>query len=358
MNIAIIVDDFHGGAGNIAQLLAIELSKQYKVNLVLTNKHSEPRYGLEEIHLYDDKMSVTEKNKIAELISCIKRMKKRILSIHTELVISFLDNNNTIACLSLWNEKKIPIIVSERSNPLVIYPKFPWDYLRRVAYRRANVVTVQFDVFKEFDRKRFFEKCEVTSNIVEKPARIKMDWSSKKVRFVTFGRLAPVKRMDLMVELFAQAARKDDGIELHIWGDGPEKEHLNSLIEKENMEGRVSLKGYNNQVHETLLNYDAYLMTSYQEGFPNSLCEAMAVGLPSVSFMCHTGILELTEDNKAGFSIAENRKEEFVEKILLLASNEKLREKMGKEAQKIVVRYEKTRIMDQWKKCIERAMKE
>lgn len=357
MNITIVVDDFHGGAGNIAQLLAMELSKQHKVNLILTNKHSEPRYGLDKIHLYDDKMSISGKNKIGGLIRCIKRMKKRILSIHTDLVISFLDNNNTISCFSLWNEKKIPIIVSERSNPLVVYPKFPWDYFRRIAYRRANVVTVQFDVFKEFDKKRFFGKCEVTSNIVEKPTRIKADWSSNKVRFVTFGRLASVKRMDLMIELFAKAARQDDSIELHIWGEGPEKEHLNRLIEKETMKDRIILKGYSNEVHETLLNYDAYLMTSYQEGFPNSLCEAMAVGLPSVSFMCHTGIRELTEDNKAGFAIPDNQKEEFVEKVLLLATNEKLREQMGKNAQKIVVRYEKSRIMDQWKKCIERAMK-
>ncbi|BFL47583.1 glycosyltransferase [Lactonifactor longoviformis] len=356
MNITIIVDDFHGGAGNIAQLLATELSKKNKVNLILTNKHSEPRYELNGICLYDDKMSVTRRNKIAGLNSCIKRMKKRILSIHSDLVISFLDNNNTIACFALWNEENIPIIVSERSNPVVIYPKFPWNYLRRIAYQRANVVTVQFDVFKEFDKKRFIEKCEVTSNIVEKPMYIKKDWSCTKARFVTFGRLAPVKRMDLMIKLFAKAARKADDIELHIWGDGPEKENLNKLIEQEKMAGRIILKGYNNQVHETLLEYDAYLMTSYQEGFPNSLCEAMAVGLPSVSFMCHTGILELTEDNTAGFTVAVNQEDEFVEKIIVLAVNEEMREKMGKAAQKIVIRYEKSQIMNQWNKCIERAI--
>lgn len=217
-------------------------------------------------------------------------------------------------------------------------------------------VTVQFDVFKEFDKKRFIEKCEVTSNIVEKPMYIKKDWSCTKARFVTFGRLAPVKRMDLMIKLFAKAARKADDIELHIWGDGPEKENLNKLIEQEKMAGRIILKGYNNQVHETLLEYDAYLMTSYQEGFPNSLCEAMAVGLPSVSFMCHTGILELTEDNTAGFTVAVNQEDEFVEKIIVLAVNEEMREKMGKAAQKIVIRYEKSQIMNQWNKCIERAI--
>ena len=111
MNILIIVDDFSGGAGNVAQLLAIELSKKHKVSLALTNRHSKSRYNLSEISVYDENLNITGKNKIAGLLSAIKRLRERLQTVGAEFVISFLDNNNTMACLML-RKTNIPIIVS------------------------------------------------------------------------------------------------------------------------------------------------------------------------------------------------------------------------------------------------------
>lgn len=356
MKIAIVVDDYHGGAGNIAQLLALELKQSNDVFLLLTNPHSNSRYDLKNIYIKEENFSIQTKNKVKGLIYCVRKMKKTLADFSPDLIISFLDNNNSLVCLSQL-KTKTPIIVSERSNPLKIYPKFPWNHIRRIAYRRANVVTVQFDIFKNFDKARFAKKCKVTSNIVDKPAYLKTNWKNDIIRFVTFGRLEDIKRMDLMIKLFARAQAQLKNVELHIYGEGKNQEKLRALITELNIEKHVFLEGYCNEVHKTLTNGDIYLMTSEQEGFPNGLSEAMAVGLPSVSIRCHEGIAELAQNEQAGFTVAEGNETKFVEKMLELAKDAELRKSMGQRAQSISDIYSKKHAMEQWYACIEETLK-
>ena len=102
---------------------------------------------------------------------------------------------------------------------------------------------------------------------------------------------------------------------LDIWGDGPEKEHLQKLILTERMENNVFLRGNTKQVHQKLAEADIYLLTSFQEGFPNALSEAMTVGLPSVSFHCHSGMDELVQDGVNGFLVEPEDADAFCQKV-------------------------------------------
>lgn len=356
MNVALVVDDFHGGAGNIAQMLALELSKEHNVSLIMTNLHSERRYELTNVNVIDLDLCIKGKNKVWGLFLAIRKLKKTLSrKINADIIISFLENNNCLSCLSQYFGKR-PIIVSERSNPVVIPPRTPWNKIRPIAYRRANIVSVQFDNFKSFADGKYADKCRVTHNIVDLPQEQKESWKSDKVRYVTFGRFADIKRMDLMIKLFAEAHEKNENMELHIFGDGSNRDKLLSLIDQLGLADSVFLRGYCNDVHKTMLEYDAYLMTSYQEGFPNALSEAMAIGLPSVSFCCHDGILEMTENGASGFVVDEGDEKGFVEKMLMLANDESLRREMGQKAKNIVARYSKELAMEQWQKCIEEAM--
>lgn len=358
MKIALVVDDFHGGAGNIAALLATELHKEHEVTMILTNLHSAKRYPLEGIRLVDLPMSINGKNKIGGLLSSIKKMKRALnKDVKPDLVISFLDNNNSLVCLSQWWNQR-PIIVSERSNPLAVFPPPSWVYIRRLAYRRANVVTVQFDVFKPFDSQRFEEKCMVTSNVVEAPKVRKEHWENDGViRFTTFGRFAKIKRTSLAIKLFGEAHKQNPHMEFHIFGDGPNRDRLEGLIREQGLADCVFLRGYCNDVHRTMVEFDGYLMASSQEGFPNALSEAMALGLPTVSFCCHDGIRQMTEDGAAGFAVAEGDRAGYVEKILAIAGDAELRKTMGQRAMNITERYSMDKILKQWQACIKEAMK-
>lgn len=357
IKIIFVVDDFSGGAGNIAQILATEYSKKKnEVIMILMNRHNEPRYSMDNIRVIDFKHDII---KSENLLVIIKNIRKVIISEKPNVIISFIHNNNALVGISLLGTR-IPLIVSERGNPQKITPKFPWNILRKVAYNRAELVSVLFDNFKTFDNNSYENKAVVTPNPVMSPLYIKDGTESlhnhKKVRFVSFGRLAEIKRFDLMIEIFSSTHRKHPNSELYIYGEGPKKRDLITLINKLNLDSAVALKGSTKDVYKNLVEADIYLMTSKQEGFPNALCEAMAVGIPSVSFKCHNGLSEIVNNGENGFLIEDGYIEEFCSAIDLLISNKELYSRISEHSKEIVQKYNINEVLKLWDDYIKAAI--
>lgn len=356
MNILIIVDDFSGGAGNIAQLLAMKFSKKHRVSLILTNRHSNLRYNLSGVSVYDENLNIIGANKIAGLFAAIQKLQNLVTqTVKAELVISFLDNNNTMACFALRGTN-IPIIVCERSNPITIFPKFPWNYLRRIAYKRADVVSVQFDIFRDFDGGRFKHKCMVTHNVIEQPFFIKRECEKSVVSFVSMGRNADVKRFDLMIKMFGQLLKICPNVELHIFGAGIDDNKLQNQVDAVGATGSIHLHEAIRNVHEELIRHDVYLMTSEQEGFPNALSEALAVGLPAVVFKCHQGIGDLVKSEENGYCIDEGDEENFINAMKILALDKYKRQTFGQKSISIAKKYDDQSVMQEWEACIKKAI--
>ena len=77
-----------------------------------------------------------------------------------------------------------------------------------------------------------------------------------------------------------------------------------------------------------------FALPSRMEGFPNALCEAMAAGLPSISFDSFP-VDEIITDGKDGFVVPDGNYSVFAEKLEILMHNDKLREKIGNKAMEI-----------------------
>ena len=355
MRYLIVVDDFAGGAGNMAQLLAEQLRDEgNNVYVSLTNQRSEPRYYLADIQLYNTPLSVNNNNKLIALKNMISTADSVIRKAMPDVIISFLNNNNTITCFAL-KKSNTPVIVCERSNPVVVSPKFPWNYLRRIAYKRADAVSVQFDCFKHFDGGRFEKRCFVTHNIIEKPTTKKEKWQGNKISFVSLARYNEIKRFGLMISLFSDLEKDNSNCELHIFGRGVVNDKLSSVITECHAEN-VFLHEAISNVHEELTKHDVYLMTSLQEGFPNALSEGLAVGLPAVVFKCHDGIADLVQNGVNGFCVDEGDNSAFVDGMKKLASDISLRKAFGAESINIADKYNKETVINEWHICIDSAI--
>lgn len=356
MKILIVVDDFSDGAGNIAQLLSLKLRDEgHYVSLLLMNPHSSPRYNLRKINVIEKNIKIKSGNKILSFISnifcSIRDVHYVVKQTQCNFIISFLDNNNTIVCLSQWFSK-IPIIVSERSNPLVIYPKFPWNYLRRIGYRRAGLVAVQFDLFKDFDNKRFVNKCVTIPNIIMKSPFVKEKLEDCHVSYVSLGRNHEIKQYPLMISMFVSFLKKCPNAELHIFGSNLIDSNLQFFINNSHAENNIFLHDPIHNVHQELIKHDVYLMTSRQEGFPNALSEAMACGLPVVSFACHDGLKDLIHNSINGYLIAEGEIYSFIEAMEILYYDNDKRKSFGLESLNIANLFDYSSIMQIWKKNI------
>ena len=107
-------------------------------------------------------------------------------------------------------------------------------------------------------------------------------------RFVSIGTLIQRKRMDLTIEAFVRAFGQNKSVTLTIFGEGPERNKLESLIRKHEIGDRVILKGL--QSREMISEYfkvsDCFVLPSQAETFGVVYIEALASGIPVIATKC------------------------------------------------------------------------
>jgi len=109
---------------------------------------------------------------------------------------------------------------------------------------------------------------------------------------VTAGRLEPQKNFALAIEAMAHLSRWTDA-RLVILGEGSERNRLTRQIERLGLHERVRLVGHVTDIRPWLAQASCFLMTSRYEGYPASLVEALANGLPAVVTPCSTALSEI-----------------------------------------------------------------
>lgn len=199
------------------------------------------------------------------------------------------------------------------------------------------------------------DKCMVTHNVIEEPKVRKSEWDNDKISFVSLGRYAPIKRFDLMLRLFAEFVKENKDAELYLFGDKIDNVTLSELANQLGISDKVYFHNEITNVHEELIKHSVYLMTSLQEGFPNALSEALAVGLPAIVIGCHDGIKQLVRNGENGFCVSEGDETGFVSAMSQLADNISLRKTMGIRSVEIARQYAQEVIMKEWEACIEKA---
>lgn len=107
---------------------------------------------------------------------------------------------------------------------------------------------------------------------------------------MAMGRLVPNKNFAMLIEALAAAKT---GKRLVIFGEGPEKERLAALIAQHGLDGQVTLAGFSANPFSALRGAEMFILPSNAEGFPNSLLEAMSLGIPVISTNCTSGPSEV-----------------------------------------------------------------
>lgn len=116
---------------------------------------------------------------------------------------------------------------------------------------------------------------------------------------LSVGRLATAKDHATLLKAFALVFLKRR-VRLVILGDGPERESLMKLAERLNLSEHVDLPGFKVNPFTYMSRASVFVLSSWYEGFPNVLVQAMACGTPVVSTDCRSGPREILEDGKWG----------------------------------------------------------
>lgn len=124
---------------------------------------------------------------------------------------------------------------------------------------------------------------------------------SNKV-IVAVGKLDPQKGFDLLIEA-CKNINNWNGWQLHIYGQGPDKQKLENMVKKNNLKEYIYFKGITHNLGEVYNNASFFVLSSRYEGFPMVLLEAISFGLPIVAFDCETGPNEIIKNNDCGILV-------------------------------------------------------
>jgi glycosyltransferase involved in cell wall biosynthesis len=158
------------------------------------------------------------------------------------------------------------------------------------------------------------------------------------LRVLTVGRLAGVKGQAVLLDAVAEAAGRGVAVELTIAGDGPERARLERQAADLGIADRVAFLGPvgHDDVGELYAAADAFCTSSFAEGLPTVLMEAMATGLPVVATAI-MGIPELVEDGVTGLLVPPARSDLLAEALERLATRPEERVEMGRAGRRKVL---------------------
>jgi glycosyltransferase involved in cell wall biosynthesis len=168
-------------------------------------------------------------------------------------------------------------------------------------------------------------------------------------RIISVGRLTYQKGFDLLIEAWKLIHFKYPDWKIDIFGEGEDLAYLKNLTKQYGLDTSLFFNLPTKDIINEYLNSSIYIMSSRYEGFGMVLTEAMACGLPCVSFNCPQGPSEIIKDNEDGFLVSPQNVEELAEKLEILITRFSLREEMGIKAKNNITRFSKEKIMAQWK---------
>ena len=178
--------------------------------------------------------------------------------------------------------------------------------------------------------------------------REKLGLTKKQIVFTSVGELTKRKNHEVVIRAMAETVKKRQDISYLICGSGVLEEYLRNLISELNLEQNVKLLGYCTNVMDILQITDCFVFPSKQEGLPVAVLEAMNAQLPVICSKIR-GNIDLIEEKKGGFLIANNSIEEYAKKMLVLAEKTELRKQFGSYNKEHVRRYDQTVVSEHMK---------
>lgn len=158
------------------------------------------------------------------------------------------------------------------------------------AFARSEKIVFQTQGAIEYFGDDIRRKGVIISNpLREGLAHNSAPFSTREKEVVSFGRLIPQKRPDVLISGFARFHSQHPEYHLSIFGEGALENDVRKQIEELGLTDAVTLSGFRDDIHERIRDASLYVLSSDVEGLPNAMLEAMAIGIPSVCTDCAPG---------------------------------------------------------------------
>ena len=336
-----VIHSMHGG-GSERQMsyLANEIASRAQTSLVTLDETGNDAYPLKpQIERFGLKLASNQGGFIRGAIANIRRissLRTRIRSWNPDVVVSFCDSTNILTLLACT--RKIPVLISERSDPRRQTLGRSWELMRERAYPRCQMCVTQTTEVSDYLTS---QNWVAASKIVVIPSAIRapelslesLDRQRDFLRLKTLifvGRLSKEKRIDRLLKAWASLKEHHIEWQLRIVGDGSERNALQQLATELDIDKSVQWALWSDDVWSALSSSHAYCLVSDYEGFPQSMLEAMASGLPVAVLDCSPAIRQTITDEVNGLVIPSE--DQIASTLRRILSSDTLRKELGDAA--------------------------
>lgn len=354
-----------GGAERTTSVLANAwASRGHQVTLITLVKDDASAYALHAgINLRQLRVrGGTARNIVHGIMRQLKSVRALRRAIHEskpDLVISIMDISN-ILTLFAAGATAAPVVIVEQTYPEYYPIGWAWETLRRLVYRRADMLVSTSKPMMEWLQRKTGVKACVIPNPIDLPQspsprdRSPGDGTGRMV--IGMGRLVPEKGFDLLLQAFSRIALRHPDWSLKIVGEGVLREALQAQAEELRIAGRVEFVGWMQDPFSLLRAADLFVFSSRFEGFGNALCEAMACGLAVVSFDCPSGPGEIIRNGIDGILVPPEDVDALANTMDRLMGNGQERAHLAARAPEVVERFGLERIMGFWDQLFARLL--
>lgn len=344
MRLLFAIRDANGWAGTerVLNLVANSLARHCDVEILSLNSRSTSGNG----YLYNPDVKLSylpvKGGALGEVIANFQIAAYVTHGKYDAVVVTGVGEIKHFLLAALWHASKL--VAWEHFNAAYTYKRLN----RRFAARYCDAIITLTSQDSE-DWKRLLcphaRVCQIPNPVPHFPDQAS---SLKNKRILALGRLEEQKRFDLLIEAYADFYRTHPGWTLRIRGSGSEKEALKSKVAERGLAHCVEILEPTSAVDAEYATAAIYAMSSKFEGFPMTLLEAMASGVPCVSFACPNGPSEIIHDGEDGFLVQPGDVAALAECMGRLADDETLRHQMGAKARNNIRRYDIGIISEKW----------
>lgn len=291
----------------------------------------------------------------------VRALRRCLRTLRPDIALGAMHTANVVLALAAFGLRGVHALGSEHNFP----PKAPMgrarEGMRRLAYGRLEaVVALTQECSAWLQAHTRARHVPVIPNAVcwplaEQKPRLEPASCCRPGRHILLGagRLSEEKNFGVLVDVFRRLAARHPGWDLVILGEGPMRAALSAQVVAAGLEGRVFLPGRVGNMGDWYAGADLYAMSSHFEGFPNTLVEAMACGLPGVSVDCDTGPRDIIRHGLDGYLVAPGDIPSLEASLERLMAQEQLRTAFSLRAVEVRERFSINRIAGLWAELFE-----